>query len=152
MAGQIGGGDEDMIAAINITPMVDVMLVLLIIFMITASIVDPDSIKIELPEAATGEPTETTTLGLTIDPEGNWYLNATPITEDALRAFIRSEKAQDKELQAAVAADQSRPYGDVIELIDVIKQEGVLKFALNIDTVSLPANAPPPTAPSVPTE
>jgi biopolymer transport protein ExbD len=143
MAGQIGGDDDEMIAGINITPMVDVMLVLLIIFMITASIVDPDSIKIELPEAATGEATETTTLGLTIDPEGKWYLNATPIEPDGLRAFIRSEKAQDKELQAAVAADRSRPYGDVIELIDLIKQEGVLKFALNIDTVALPANAPP---------
>ncbi len=143
MAGQIGGDDDEMIAGINITPMVDVMLVLLIIFMITASIVDPDSIKIELPEAATGEPTETTTLGLTIDPDGKWYLNATPITEDDLRAFIRSEQAQDKELQAAVAADRTRPYGDVIQLIDVIKQEGVLKFALNIDTVALPPSAPP---------
>ena len=145
MAGAIGGDDDgEIIAGINITPMVDVMLVLLIIFMITASIVDPDSIKIEMPEAATGEPTETTTLGLTIDPEGQWYLNATPITEDDLRNFIRSQKSEEKELQAAVAADRSRPYGDVIELIDVIKQEGVLKFALNIDTVPLPPNAPPP--------
>lgn len=149
MAGQIGGDDDEMIAGINITPMVDVMLVLLIIFMITASIVDPDSIKIELPEAATGEPTETTTLGLTIDPEGNWYLNATPISEEDLRNFIRGEKAQDKELQAAVAADKTRPYGDVIHLIDVIKQEGVIKFALNIDSVSLPPGAPAPaTAPA----
>ena len=144
-AGALGGDDDDdVIAGINITPMVDVMLVLLIIFMITASIVDPDSIKLELPEAATGDPTETTTLGLTIDPEGQWYLNATPIGEDDLRAFIRSEKRAEAELQAAISADNGRPYGDVVKLIDVIKQEGVFKFALNIDAVPLPSNAPPP--------
>jgi biopolymer transport protein ExbD len=141
-----GGGSDDAIVAINITPMVDIMLVLLIIFMITANIVKERGIDVELPEAATGETNEKTTLGLTIDPDRKWYLNGTEISELDLRAFIRSEKARpDNELSAIIAADKTVPYGNVVKLIDTIKQEGVFKFALNIDPVALPGLAPGPT-------
>jgi len=141
MAGAVGGGDDDAIVAINITPMVDIMLVLLIIFMITANLVDKDAIKVELPEAATGEATEKTVLGLTISPDRLWYLNGTEITEDDLRTFIKGELANPEalEMSAIIAADKNVPHGDVIKMIDVIKQEGVFKFALNIDP---PAGSP----------
>jgi len=136
--------DEEIISGINITPMVDIILVLLIIFMVTAAVINDDSIKVELPEAATGEETKSSTLGLTIDTEGQWYLNGSATSEEALRAFIRSEKAQDAELQAVVSADRAVAHGEVVKLIDVVKQEGVVKFAINIDQPSFaPTDASP---------
>lgn len=146
MAAPVDSGDAGMIASINITPMVDIMLVLLIIFMLTAKLVDQrDAIKVELPEAATGEKTETTVLGVTITPDRAWLLNGEPIDEVGLRERVRSEKsAGTTDLSAIIAADRAVPHGEVIHVIDVIKQEGITKFALNIDPVPLPAEAPQP--------
>ena len=141
MAGATGSGDEEILADINITPMVDIMLVLLIIFMVTASTIMDDSILIELPEAATGEETETSLLGLTIDADGVWHLNGEDTDEPRLRAFIQEQKAQNAELQAIIAADRGIAHGDVIRLIDVVKQEGITKFAINIDPPSFGAPA-----------
>jgi biopolymer transport protein ExbD len=137
MAGAKGSGDDEILADINITPMVDIMLVLLIIFMVTASTIMDDSILIELPEAATGEETETSLLGITIDADGIWHLNGEDTDEPSLRAFIQEQKAQNAELQAIIAADRGIAHGDVIHLIDVVKQEGITKFAINIDPPSL---------------
>ena len=139
MAGATGNGDDEILADINITPMVDIMLVLLIIFMVTASTIMDDSILIELPEAATGEETEASLLGLTIDADGGWHLNGEVIDEPGLRSFIQSQQTTDAELQAIIAADRGIAHGDVIHLIDVVKQEGVTKFAINIDPPSLAA-------------
>lgn len=139
------GQDEGVIAAINIMPMVDIMLVLLIIFMLTAKLVDErDAIKVELPEAATGETVEKTVLGLMITPTGDWLLNGEAIDETGLRARARAAKADPAglDVSAIIAADRAVPHGDVIHLIDVIKQEGITKFALNIDPVPLPPEAP----------
>jgi biopolymer transport protein ExbD len=137
MAGAKGSGDDEILADINITPLVDIMLVLLIIFMVTASTIMDDSILIELPEAATGEETETSLLGITIDADGIWHLNGEDTDEPSLRAFIQEQKAQNAELQAIIAADRGIAHGDVIHLIDVVKQEGITKFAINIDPPSL---------------
>ncbi len=139
MAGSSSGGDDEMISGINVTPLVDIMLVLLVIFMVTTSYVVADSIKVDLPEASTGDPTEPSTVMLTfkVDAAGQrtLYVNGKESTEEALRALIRAEKeAGKKDIQAVIAADKNASHGDVIHLIDVVKQEGILKFALNIDS------------------
>ena len=141
MGAKIGGDDDDdVMADINITPMVDIILVLLIIFMVTASVINRPAIEVELPEAATGGPTETTSLGIHIDKDGTWYLNGEPTTQEGLRTAIRLEKElPDVELMALIAADRSVPHGEVVTAIDLVKQEGVLKFAINIDPVAPPA-------------
>ena len=141
MAGA-AGGEEEILADINITPMVDIILVLLIIFMVTASTIMDDSILIELPEAATGEDTEASLLGLTIDADGLWYLNGEETDEAGLRSFIQQQAAQELDMQAIIAADRDISHGTVIQLIDVIKQEGVTSFAINIDPPSLKSAAP----------
>ena len=150
MGAKIGDDDDGLMAEINITPMVDIILVLLIIFMVTASVINEPAIKVELPEASTGEPTETTSLGIHIAEGGAWYLNGAVIDQEGLRAFIRQERATGAELMALIAADRSVPHGDVVTAIDLVKQEGVLKFAINIDPVALPraaAGAAPVVAP-----
>lgn len=150
MGAQIDNDDE-IIAGINITPMVDIMLVLLIIFMLTASVIEDKSIKVELPEAQTASKTDESPLGITIDAEGKWYLNGAPTDEERLRGTIRAEKAADKDVQVIIEADHSVSYGTVVSVIDLAKQEGVVSYALNTDPASaafLPDEAPEAEAPS----
>lgn len=141
MGARMGGDDDDVMAEINITPMVDIILVLLIIFMVTASVINKEAIEVELPTAATGGPTETTSLGIHIDKDGAWYLNGEPSGEEGIRQFIRTEKAAGAELMALIAADKQTSHGQVVTAIDLVKQEGVTKFAINIDPVPPPAAA-----------
>jgi biopolymer transport protein TolR len=136
-----GGPDRDdgcggMFAAINVTPMVDVTLVLLVIFMVAAPlIVANPSIKVALPKATTADETKRSTLALTLEREsaGGYKLfrNGQPTDEQAVRALVPGLLKSDPELQAIVAADRGIAYGDVMHVVDVIKALGVTKFALN---------------------
>lgn len=140
MAGGAGGDDGEIISGINVTPLVDVMLCLLVIFMVTTSYVVADSLKVDLPEASTGDSTEPSTVMLTfiIDPDSKkrvLYLNGAPSDETLVRAHIKAELAAGKkDLQAVIAADKKVSHGEVIHLIDLVKQEGIIKFALNIES------------------
>jgi biopolymer transport protein ExbD len=141
MAANLGGDDDDIITAINITPFVDIILVVLIIFMVTTYYIVAPSIKIKLPEAATGEPTESTSLGLTLTVDGQLLLDGEPATEADLRAFIKKEKARDNDVTCLIAADEKVDHGKVVWLIDVVKQEGVTRFAINIDPAVVKAES-----------
>ena len=131
-------GEDEVINDINVTPLVDIMLCLLVIFMVTTSYVVADSIKLDLPEASTGTGTEPSTvmIAYTVDEAGTreLYLNGEKATEDGLRTHIRGLKAEGKtDVQAVIAADKRASHGEVIRIIDIVKQEGILKFALNIE-------------------
>lgn len=146
MAAKLGGDDDDIIADINITPFVDIILVVLIIFMVTATYIVEQSIKVTLPEAATGEATEDTSLGITLDADRNLLLDGSPTDEPGLRAAIRSAKADaaasGADVVCLISADHVVSHGEVVHIIDVVKQEGVAKFAINIDPVPPPSEAP----------
>jgi len=143
MAGKASGGDgDDVIADINVTPLVDIMLCLLVIFMVTTSYVVADSLKVDLPEASTGDATEPSVVMLTFTVDKDTgarqlYLNGEKADETALRAHIKKIKAEGKkDVQAVIAADKTASHGEVIRLIDIVKQEGIVKFALNIESGS----------------
>lgn len=136
MAGGASFGDDEeggVITEINVTPLVDIMLVLLIIFMLTANIISQQSIEVELPNAVTGETTESTTVAFTIDADSNVYLNGEAADEASLRASLPVLVKESEDIQAIIAADKSVSHGKVIWLIDLIRQLGIEKFALNID-------------------
>jgi biopolymer transport protein ExbD len=139
MAAKLSGGDEDAIVDINITPFVDIILVVLIIFMVTATAIVKQSIKVNLPEAATGESTEDSSLAIMLDAQGQLTLDGEPITESDLRTFIQNEKNLAEErgssLICLIGADHSVSHGEVVKVIDLVKQEGVAKFAINIDPI-----------------
>jgi biopolymer transport protein TolR len=131
-------GGQSAITDINVTPLVDVTLVLLIIFMVTAPMIaNNPSIKVELPKAATGDETLKSTLALTLsrDAAGNvlLYANGEKTTEDAVKAMIPDMLSKNKDLQAIIAADRGISYGDVVHIVDLVKSLGVHKFALNTD-------------------
>jgi biopolymer transport protein ExbD len=130
------GNDDDsgrMIVDINVTPMVDIMLVLLIIFMVTASLIVNPAIKVDLPKAASGTEQLKTTLALTLTKDGALFLNGERSSDDAVIKYIGGELPKNPELQAIIAADRSVSHGDVVHVIDLVKRTGVHRFAINID-------------------
>ena len=138
MAGGAGGyGNDDdggrMIVDINVTPLVDITLVLLIIFMVTASLIVNPGIKVDLPKAASGTETTKSTLALTLNKEGVLFLNGEKSDDAGVVRFIGSELPKNPQLQAIIAADKSVSHGEVIHVIDLVKRSGVHKFAISTD-------------------
>ncbi len=153
MAGGAAGEEDDLITGINVTPLVDITLVLLIIFMVTTTYIVNPSIHVDLPKAATADKTQPSTASVVITRNGDLYLNGKESTEDALTAHCRAELAQDKDLQVVVAADRETRHGDVVHVVDVVKAAGVTRFAINTEPVDgrPGASAPlPPSSPEVP--
>jgi biopolymer transport protein ExbD len=132
MAGGAQDDDDEPITSINIIPLVDIVLVVLIIFMVTASYIVTPAIEVELPKASTGEPKANTILSLVITKEGDLFLNNKKVDDGAVRAYIRENRTE-RELEAVIAADASVPHGRVVRLIDLVKAEGVVKFAINTE-------------------
>jgi biopolymer transport protein ExbD len=124
--------DDELITGINVTPLVDITLVLLVILMVTASYVASRAIPVELPKGATGEGTPTT-LTISVDQKGKTFLDAEPIDEPALRARIKAAHDADPETRAVIAADGRTSHSNVIHVIDVLRRENVTKFAINVD-------------------
>jgi biopolymer transport protein TolR len=141
MGSKLDDSDDEAIVDINITPFVDIILVVLIIFMVTATYIVEQSIKVTLPSAATGEPTESSSLAITLDANKQLYLNGEDTTEEKLRKAIQSAKLESKkqtppqDVVCLIGADHSVSHGDVVRIIDLVKQEGVAKFAINIDPI-----------------
>ena len=137
MAGgaNFSGDDDDvqMIVDINVTPLVDITLVLLIIFMVTASYIVSPAIKVDLPKAASGSEQTKTTLAITISKDGAVYLNGERSSDAGIVAYIGGELPKNPDLQAIIAADKVVSHGDVIHVIDLVKRAGVHRFALNVD-------------------
>ena len=129
------GGDDDnaMIVGINVTPLVDITLVLLIIFMVTASYIVSPAIKVDLPKAASGSDQTKTTLAVTIAKDGAVYLNGERSSDQKIVDYIHGELPKNPDLQAIIAADKVVSHGDVIHVIDLVKRSGVHRFALNVD-------------------
>jgi len=135
-----GDDDDDLIADINVTPLVDITLVLLIIFMVAAPIIaNNPSIKVDLPKAASGDETHKTTLALTLGrrPEGGYvlYLNGERTDEAQVRALIPTLLEKDRDLQTVIAADKGIAYGEVVHIVDLVKALGVHRFALDIEAL-----------------
>ena len=131
--------DDEMITGINVTPLVDITLVLLVILMVTASYVASRAIPVDLPKGATGESTATT-LTVSIDKNGKTFLDAEAITDAELRARIKSAHDADPETRAVIAADGRTTHSNVIHVIDMLRRENVTKFAINVDPEELAAH------------
>lgn len=133
MASKMASSDNDQpISEINVTPFVDIILVVLIIFMVTTPIIMNPSVQINLPKAASGDETVPSQLNVSIDKSGTIYMNGKTATIEELGSTSKSQVAQNADLQAIVSADSDVPHGRVIEVIDAIKSNGVIKFAISI--------------------
>jgi biopolymer transport protein ExbD len=125
-------GDDEAITGINVTPLVDITLVLLIIFMVTASFIVKEAIEVDLPRAASGGEMVGPTLSFALDKAGALYLDGQLVTRDAARSAVRAALARSPEARALIGADRAVSHGDVVSLIDLVKQEGLTRFAIQI--------------------
>lgn len=132
--------EEDEITGINVTPLVDVMLVLLIIFMVTTTYIVNKSINVTLPKATTGEEGATgKNLAFVLDKDATLFLDGKQITLADLAVIIgqiRKDLSDQKQLQALITADTATPHGAVVQLIDAVRKNGINDFAINVEVES----------------
>ena len=133
MAGGSSDNDDEGITGINVTPLVDVTLVLLIIFMVTATYIVKETIEVELPRAAHGGETLQKTFALLVSKEGKVYLNGVEQDDGGLVRAVADAKAKGEDVQAIVGADKASTHGAVTHVLDVLKGAGVTKFAIQIE-------------------
>jgi biopolymer transport protein ExbD len=135
MAGTLGGrGGKAPITGINVTPMVDVVLVLLVIMMVSANYIVSQSLKVELPKAASASDVVTSVAAVTLTKDGKLYYNQEPIEEDGLIKKFRDAVGSNVELNLIVSADKEVAHGKVVHVIDLAKLEGITKFAINVES------------------
>ena len=136
MAFQRQSGDEfDHLADINVTPLVDVMLVLLIIFMVTAPMLH-QGISVALPKTATTnlQSTPEDPIVLSISRDGMFYINETPVARGLLRDRLRAILRGRREKAVLLKADRGLSYGTVIETLDLLNRMGIESLGLVTDT------------------
>lgn len=135
--GNGGEGDEDIITSINVTPLVDIVLVLLIILMVTASYIVSKSIPMDLPDAQSGEDSPPRQLTVSIDAGRQLYLESEPITWEALAQQARSFARDNTEPRAVIQADRTVSHGDFIRIVDVLRTAGITRYAINVNPQDL---------------
>ena len=133
MAGTFKHDDDEIISDINVTPFVDVTLVLLIIFMVTATYIVAQSIPIDLPEAGTGEDV-VTTLAIMMTENGDVYVDGVKTDDAGIKNVIIKTKKENTDVRVVIAADKKVEHGQVIGIIDLVRKLGIAKFAINIDS------------------
>ena len=125
-SGQDAGG---IIAGINVTPLVDVMLVLLVIFIVTAKIIVTPAVPMDLPHAAHGEEVQVV-LSVIVPAGGPMLVNGAALpNDDALETSARAALAGDPDLRAVIAADGSIPHRRIVHLLDLLRGAGISRVA-----------------------
>lgn len=120
--------DGEMMSEINVTPLVDVMLVLLVVFIVTAPLLAPQSLKINLPKTDAVQPAEhARQLNLVVDAQGNLELEHRHVSDQGLAELLR-QRAAEPQFQLQVAADQAVPYGRIAELMALAQHAGVSRL------------------------
>lgn len=133
MAGGAQSDDDDgLISAINVTPLVDVVLVLLIIFMVTARIIHQQGVPMELPKAASGENIQTV-FSVELSLDGSTTIDSQKVESDeSVSALAKAAKGKNPDLRAVIRADKKVEHGRVIHVLDLLKRSGVAKIAFAV--------------------
>lgn len=140
-----GGGDDELIGGVNVTPIVDVCLTLLVVFIVTASQVVNRSMPVTLPRAATSESAPPSILNIAIAKGGEVFLNGAPGSladipraVEAARARVAEAGQADATLAGFVSADVEAPYGKFAEAVDRLRLAGVTEIALDTQPTPTP--------------
>jgi biopolymer transport protein ExbD len=128
-----GDDEDDLISGINVTPLVDVVLVLLIIFMVTATYIVRASIEVDLPRAAHGGDSVGTLLSIVVSRGGEVFLDGVALDEEALVRATREAVARDADARVVISADRGALHGAVVRVIDLVKGAGATRFAIHVE-------------------
>ncbi|MDP1634763.1 MAG: biopolymer transporter ExbD [Gallionellaceae bacterium] len=119
----------DMMSEINVTPLVDVMLVLLVVFIITAPLLAPQSLKINLPKTDSVQQNDKPQkVSLVVDAQGNIEMDRMHVSDEGLAETLR-QRAADPQFQLQIEADNAVPYGRVAQLMAIAQKAGVGKLS-----------------------
>jgi biopolymer transport protein ExbD len=151
MAGGASQDTEDAITGINVTPLVDVTLVLLIIFMVTARIIVSQSVPLDLPKAASGTDVQTV-FSVVLGADGQTQVDGKPLpNDDAILGLARDAQKKTPDLRAVIKADSAVTHGRVIHVLDLLKQAQVSKIAFGVTPIApLPSKEGSPAGGAVP--
>ena len=130
---QLAGRGRAPIVGINVTPMVDVVLVLLVIMMVSATYIVAQSLKVELPKTATSDESVPQIAKVTLTREKKTLFDEQEVTEPELVAKLRAAHVANAETSLVLSADQDVTHGTVVHVIDLAKLEGILKFAIHVE-------------------
>ena len=131
---------------INVTPMVDVMLVLLVIFILTAPLL-ASSIKLDLPKTDAAKPVDAPKfVTLVVDKTGQVFLNDKPVSADQLKTSLAQTAGQNPDTEVQLRADEAVPYGKVVEVMGVAQKAGLSRIGFVADTPAAPATTSAPAA------
>jgi biopolymer transport protein ExbD len=132
--------DDEGLNDINITPFVDVVLVLLVIFMVTAPAMVKQSLNVKLPKSNTTDGGKSVSQGIAITKEGQIFLNGNLVSADSFPQKLIELKNQNPEITFLISADAESMHGKLIEVIDTLKKNGLNQFALQVE--KLKSNSP----------
>lgn len=125
-------GNEGPITAINVTPLVDIILVVLIIFMATAPLIHRRAIKVDVPKASHHERAATEALHLVFNAKREIFLSGKKVTQEELARLMAGYVSSDPSIHVSMSADKAVPYGEIIGLLDVVRGAGVRKIGLEV--------------------
>lgn len=128
-----GRGGRAPIVGINVTPMVDVVLVLLVIMMVSANYIVSQSMKVDLPKAANGDPGEASLAAVVIGADGGLRFNDVGVNEPELIGKLKDAYAANNEVNLIVSADKAAAHGAVVRVMDLAKAEGITHFAIGVE-------------------
>ena len=149
MAGGASDTDDDVISAINVTPLVDVTLVLLVVFMVTARIIVSQGMPMDLPKAASGEAVQLI-FSVELTQSGKTFVDSKEVSsDDAVLTMARDALKKNPDLRAVIRADKTVEHGRVIQMLDFLKQAKLSKIAFAVSpTKAADPKAPQPAAPA----
>lgn len=132
---QESDAEEDAITGINVTPLVDITLVLLIIFMVTARFISEPSLGVNLPKASATASTEQQDrrVYLTVNTQKQIFLNNAPVSEQELAAKIQQLLKEKPDLSLVLRADKDVSHGDVMRVLDIVREQGVTQFGIAVE-------------------
>jgi biopolymer transport protein TolR len=134
MSKTLGGrGQSGMITGINVTPLVDIMLVLLVIFMVTATYIVRGAIGMKLPKASTAGEMSESPMVMGVNEKGDFMLDGATASKEEVIEYIQANVAANSEVEAVISGDARVNYGRVMELINLSRKYGVVNFAAAVE-------------------
>jgi biopolymer transport protein ExbD len=124
---------DEPITQINVVPLVDIMLVLLIIFMLTASFISTPSVPVRLPKSYTSDPSLPRSFSIVLNTKDEVFYQGKQIAKEDLTNQLKASAATNPELRVVLSADDAVTHGKVIELLDLVRQAGVTQVALGVE-------------------
>jgi biopolymer transport protein ExbD len=119
-------------AGINVTPLVDITLVLLIVFMVTAKLVVSQSVPVDLPKASTGSEQQTV-LAITLTKDGATIVDSRPVASDAkLSEMAAAQRHRSADARAVIQADGAVAHGRVVRVMDILRRSGLTRIGFGI--------------------